>query len=413
MSNRIQSPVTPSSVAVLALACMTVGCAGPDPDPVMSRDSAGISIMLSNAPAWDHGQEWSVGSEPTLTLGGIAGQRAYHFTSVGEARILEVGHLLVTHCSNPPEVRLYRSDGYFLRAFGGEGTIDGQCRFILRSWMAGGDTLLVYDPTLGRLNQFDLRGTLLSVAPVPSGPEAIVWVDRLADGRLLGRPNNPQPSADGRSRARFSYSLLDPGSLSVEPFVEADGAEFVVSQTASGERVVEQVLFAPFTTAAARGSSVYLSDTRDFWIDERGPDGSLLRRFGRHWTADPIGRKFRREYRDQRAAAAGAGGRAVRQELGRAVFADRWPAHEPIMMVDADDHLWVLHMPGGRGEDRRWSVFAPDGRWLGEVRTPAGLRVTAIGHDRLIGVWQDSGDGQTVRVYPLIKPEPAAADRIS
>lgn len=409
MSRPILSPVKQSGLTIMVLTGALAACAGPDAEAVVSHDSAGVSIMLSNVPAWAPGQEWRLTDTPVFTLGGIPGQRPYHFTSVRDARILETGRILVTHCSNPPEVRLYRANGSFLQSFGGEGTIDGRCRFILRSWMAG-DTLLVYDPTLGRLNRFDGRGNLLNVDPVPSGAEAIVWLDRLADGRLLGRPNSPQPTAEGRSRARFMYSVLDPATMAVEPFTEALGAEFVVTRTAAGEPVVEQVLFAPFTTAVARGTSVYLSDTRDFWIEERGADGSLLRRFGRSWKAAPIGRQFIREYRDQRVAAAGAAARIVRQEMGRAVFAERWPAHEPTMLVDANDHLWVLHLPGGRGEDRVWSVFTPDGRWLGEVTTPSGLRVTAIAGDRLIGVWGDPGDSQTVRIFELIKPEQATPE---
>jgi hypothetical protein len=412
MFRTILSSVTPSVLTVLVLTAALGGCDRADLEPVVTQDSAGIPIILSNVPAWSPGQEWRLAAEPALVLGGVPSQRAYHFTSVGEARILESEGILVTHCSNPPEVRLYRGNGSFVQAFGGEGTGDGQCHFILRGWMAGGDTLVVYDPTLGRVTRFDPQGAALSVTSVPSGGDAIVWVDRLSDGRLLGRPNNPQPTEQGRSRAWFTYSTLDLSTATVEPFAEGAGAEFVVSGT-TDRPVVEQVLFAPFTTAVARGASVYLSDTRDFWIDERGSDGALVRRFGRAWTDAPIGRKFIREYRDQRAAAAGAGARAVQQELRRAVFADRWPAHEPTMLVDGNDHLWVLHLAGARGEDRTWSVFGPDGVWLGEVTTPARLRVTAVGHDRLIGVWRDAGDVQTVRVYELVKPEQAAAERVS
>jgi hypothetical protein len=38
------------------------------------------------------------------------------------------------------------------------------------------------------------------------------------------------------------------------------------------------------------------------------------------------------------------------------------------------------------------------------VRTPADLRVFAIGRDWLLGVWQDELDVEYVRAYGLIAP---------
>jgi hypothetical protein len=392
-----------TATPVVALFILSA-CAQPAPEPVVTRDSAGVPLMFSSVAAWAPEEAWRVDPDPAFTLGGLRGQRHHDFTAAGEAGLLEAGRILVTHRSAPPEVRMYQADGSFVRAFCTDGSADGQCRFVLRSWIAGRDTLIVFDPTLGRLTYFDLRGRPLDVKRLGAGPDAPLWIDRLADGRLLGRPSNPQPADAGRSRARFAYTTLEPRTLAIEPFAEAAGGEFVVSVADAGHRLVEQVLFAPFTAAAARGSSVYLSDTEDFWIEERAADGALIRRFGRSWTPERLDRRFIRDYSEQRLAAAGSAARAVRQELERAVFSDRFPAHDATMIVDASDHLWVLHLPAGRGADRVWSVFAPDGRWLGEVSTPARLRVTGIGSDRMIGIWQDAAGIQTVRIHYLVKP---------
>lgn len=398
---RITHTFTP--LPLLALMALGTACDGVAREPVTHHDSAGVSIMMSHSPEWSQSERWQVAADPALSLGGITGQRAYSFTNVGDAQILADGRILVTHCSSPPEVRLYRGDGAFIRAFGGDGSDPGRCRFVLRSWLVGSDTLIVHDPTLGRITRYDIHGAVLDARPLPTGDEAPVWLHRLADGRLVGRPNNPQPTTEGRSRATFTYSLLHPGTLQIEPLVDAAGAEFVVTGDGA-QRRVDQVLFAAFTAAASRGASIYLSDTRDFWIDEVDTDGRLIRRFGRDWASERIDRRFVREYTDQRLAAAGPAVRTMRQELGRAVFADHLPAHEQTMLVDGSDHLWVLHLPDRRRDERVWSVFAPDGRWLGELTTPRRLRVTGIGEDRLIGVWQE-GDGQMVRVYELLKPE--------
>jgi hypothetical protein len=392
-----------ATLPLLVFLLGSTACDRPPREAVTTTDSAGVPMILSAAPAWSAEEAWRIAPNPLVTVGGLEGQRYYDFRNVRDAGLLDDGTILVTHCSNPPEVRMFSATGSFLRAFGGDGSDIGRCRFILRSWMIDDDALVIYDPTLGRLTQFDLQGRVVEARPVESGPDAPLWLDRLADGRLLGRPNNPQPVEAGRSRASFEYILLDPVSHAVQRVTDAAGAEFVV--TGSGnDRHVEQVLFSPFTTAVARGNNIYMSDTRDFWIEERTADGELVRRFGRSWNPESIGRRFIREYSDQRLAAAGAGARAVRQELARAVFAENVPAHEPTMIVDDDDHLWVLHATRGPGGAHVWSVFAPDGRWLGEVTTPARLRITGIERDRLIGVWQEAPDVQTVRVYELDRP---------
>ena len=43
------------------------------------------------------------------------------------------------------------------------------------------------------------------------------------------------------------------------------------------------------------------------------------------------------------------------------------------------------------------------GRLLGRVTLPPSFRLTAIGSDRVYGVWKDEEDVEHVRVYPLRK----------
>jgi hypothetical protein len=78
-----------------------------------------------------------------------------------------------------------------------------------------------------------------------------------------------------------------------------------------------------------------------------------------------------------------------------------------------DGHLWVEahathdELLGGSPGDvaaGRWSVFTPEGRWLGTARTPAGLRVTEIGADYVLGVAVDSLDVESVRLHAIVKP---------
>lgn len=403
-----------SSFALVSLALSTLlmgsACdAGPD-TPVVTRDSAGVTITRSYQPAWTPETAWRIGSEPELVVGGLAGQRPYEFSAAGDARILEDGRLLVTHCSNPPEMRLFARDGGFIRNVAGPWRGPAQCNFILHSWMAS-DTVLVYDPSMARITYLHL-GTgdarVLDLGAAGLGDvegAAPLWISRFADGHLLGRPNNPAPVSEGPARVPLPYVGLDPDAMTLDTIVVAQGTEHVVDGLGTPQEDDRVVLFSPFAHARAYGNSVYLADSEQFWIEEHDRDGTLLRRFGRTWEPEEIGRGFRRDYREQRVEASPASQRAaVRREMARAVFADHFPAHNGELLFDPDHRLWAGHLVTPGAPDRVWSVFDPEGRWLGEVHVPRALRVTDVGDDYVVGVWR-AGDGtQTIRRYALIKP---------
>lgn len=387
------------------------GCGTGPADPVVTRDSAGVSITLSNLPAWSPDAGWRIDAEaPRMVVGGLAGQRPYEFTTVGDARLLEDGRLLVTHCSNPPELRLYGQNGAFLRNLGGQGSGPGQCNFILHSWIAR-DTAILYDPSLARITYFPLAGGTAHVLDLDAAglgdveDSAPLWVSRFGDGSLLGRPNRADPTENGRTRAPFYFVRLDPATMTVDTLIAARGSEYVVQNLGTAQEVVQPVLFSPFTHGLAHGDHLYLADSNDFWIEERDGGGALVRRFGRTWEPVAIDRRFRRTYGEQQVAAAPTSHRAeVRAEMARAVFADHFPAHEGEMIVDPDGNLWIVHVRVPGDVDRAWSVFSPEGRWLGEVHVPVGLRVTDVGADYVVGVWRDREGVQTIRVFDLVKP---------
>ncbi len=392
--------------SLLASACDTA-----PPEPVTTRDSADVAITLSHLPAWDVDTEWYVEAEmPRLVVGGLVGQRPYEFTTVGDARILDNGQLLVTHCSNPPELRLYAPDGSFVRTLGGPGSGPGQCNFILHSWLAT-DTVILYDPSLARITYFPLGQGAPRVLDLDAAglgdveDSAPLWTSRFGDGTLLGRPNRPGPVVDGWSRAPFPYVRLDPESFQLDTLLQARGTEYVVEGLGTPQEDVRPVLFSPFTHALAHGGALYVADSESFWIDARRPDGTLVRRFGRAWEPVRIDRRFRQRYQEQQITAATTSQRAAtRREMARAVFADHFPAHEGELIVDPEGNLWVMHVRVPGEVDRGWSVFSSVGRWLGDVRVPVELRVTDIGVDHVVGVWRGEDGVQTIRVYDLVKP---------
>jgi hypothetical protein len=84
-----------------------------------------------------------------------------------------------------------------------------------------------------------------------------------------------------------------------------------------------------------------------------------------------------------------------------------WPggaAGGPAMIADAAGNLWVFaHYRPGEYRNQ-WTVFSPDGAWLGTVTLPDALTPSQIGPDFVLGQWVDDDEFVHVRRYRLIKP---------
>ena len=91
---------------------------------------------------------------------------------------------------------------------------------------------------------------------------------------------------------------------------------------------------------------------------------------------------------------------ALEAALDSAPYPKSLPAYERIL-ADPSGHLWVLEYSIRYGQPQSWSVFDVDGRWLGTVRTPPGLRVEQVGESWVIGAWRDDAGREHVRLHEL------------
>jgi hypothetical protein len=73
------------------------------------------------------------------------------------------------------------------------------------------------------------------------------------------------------------------------------------------------------------------------------------------------------------------------------------------LLVDSEGNLWVADYSEERDDEGTWSVFDPEGRFLGTVETPTGGRVHQIGDDFVLGIWRDELNVEYVRLYELMK----------
>jgi hypothetical protein len=72
-------------------------------------------------------------------------------------------------------------------------------------------------------------------------------------------------------------------------------------------------------------------------------------------------------------------------------------------LVDGSGNVWMEEFRIDPRAAGTWSVFDPGGRWLGQVQTPAGVKVMSISRDEVLGVAKDENDVERVVVYPLLR----------
>lgn len=400
---RLASFLATAAAASLAAACSG---SGEPADGVEVRDSAGVVLVHSSRPRWEGGDEWSIASEPDLVIGERKGEGPYLLHLTGRAHRLPNGGVLITQRA-ADELRLFDSTGRHVRSMGGTGDGPGEFRSVATTCLRG-DTVSAYDVARGRLTAYTLDGELVGSRPLTPLDEAQrlrlpVWFSSFADCDRLGRPNNPM--ADRSGHTTFAYWRLELDDLSL------DTVTVVEWRDAPGRNHAREeggpLLFWSFPRAVAGDSTVYVSDDAAFHVEEFARDGRLLRRFGRAYDPVPITDDDIARYHafqlGQRVAHTDPS--ALRQAQESARYADSWRAHTQ-MVVDAAGNLWLRHFvrPWEEPAEDVWTVYDPDGVWLGEVRTPSALWVTEIGDDYVLGVWRDELDVESVRLFRLTKP---------
>jgi hypothetical protein len=162
--------------------------------------------------------------------------------------------------------------------------------------------------------------------------------------------------------------------------------------------------FGLVTAFAVQGGRLLVGDPARYELVERRPDGAVARLIRRGGEREPVTREDREAYLDHQRQ--GLRNTRFRQARERLLQTLTFPEHKPYfagVRLDAGGNAWVERHPAP-GEGTPWDVFDADGRLLGTVTTPAGLRVTQIGADFVAGVWTDEMDVAHVRVHRIRKP---------
>jgi hypothetical protein len=401
--------IVAAACAVLSLSLAACGGDARAAGPVV-RDSAGIRIVHNEAPAWKKGQEWTIDAEPVTDLGVAEGDAHQQFGRVADALRLSDGTVLVAD-EQAKEIRAFDAQGRHLRTMGRAGGGPGEFQGLMALHLLAGDTVAAYDYQGPRISFFAPSGTLVrSVTLQPlDGKVPPRPLGFLADGRMVvTQLYNPEfrpstkPTRDTVTLAVYSAAGAQAASLGRVP-----GNESVTVTGGSGSNTLmmsETPPFALSTSFAVRGSGLLVGDPVRYELVERRPDGAVARLIRRAGAREPVTQADRDAVMERRRE--GLDDPRFRQLHEQLIKNTTFPEHKPFFTAlgaDPAGNTWVQRA-SDPGAATPWDVFDADGRWLGTVETPAGLRVTQFGTDFVVGIWRDELEVAHVRVHRIQKP---------
>jgi hypothetical protein len=293
--------------------------------------------------------------------------------------------------SDDPTLSLYAADGRVIRRFGRDGAGPGEFRHPYPAWL--GDTLVVHDPAQSRITFYALDGTLLRSFPsvcCHEGPPITV------DARGWTRVTGQRPSD---SAFTMQWIWFDRDGNRVDSLIPPTAGQMKYwTVEVKGGRSRYNVPFAGQNSYAFLPDSgvVYgFTDRYELLVSPTGRDTSrIIRRTG--VVGDPVRAgmvdsiiAFRVKYN---------------AALGPIAKASDAPSVHPLwtdVSIDGAGNLWV-HRGDNDGGRRRFDVFDPEGRFLGEVASPfPKLWTSNWAGDRVAVLDEDEAGLPRVRIYRI------------
>ena len=390
-------------------------CTPPDADSEWAgtiTEVDGVTVVANPTEGmWEEEEEWTF--EEMVRIGTIAGDPDYQFGEVGSVAVADDGSIHVFD-TRSLTVKTFSGDGTHLRTFGrggnGPGEIGTGATDVLT---AGGDTLMVPDPTNQRINLYTSDGNSAGSLPLPlSAGLTLIW-RTTSSGRIVRqiRPINLQ-GPDDSAEATDVIVAQTAGSTQLDTLLRMpSGGSLNLSGASSSI-----VLFAPEPVWAVTDDlSVWYGMSDDFSF-HLYRDGQLVRTFTKPFTQQPVTETAKRRAREEMLQLwrdAGVPSPSLALLADMIGFGDSFPAFSAVF-VGPSGTIWVQHAVSAETVfDEQavildifgipdWDVFDEEGRFLGTVTMPERFSPRLFDGDRIYGVWADELDVQYVLVLRIV-----------
>lgn len=359
---------------------------------------------------WDAapGSRWQV--VEVLRIGRLQGSGPDVFGRVGSVLADDLGRIwIVDQLAN--EIRVFGSDGQFIRTIGRKGAGPGEFRRIGRAFPGPSGEVWVEDISLSRWEVFDTAGTRIAGyrfgSSMPGGMQRFT-----RDGRFLvldGRSGLPDAGPALVAYRLGSDRELLPVDTFTLPTLTAIPPQVTYSSRDGRARISQPVPFTarPWITLDGDGDLWAADGDGTYAIRRQSLEGDTILIIHRAYRPVAIPDSARERAVEELLDwfSTGVPGGIAREELNLARIPEVYPPFDR-GYVSADGALWVRRTLGGN--DFGFDVFSKEGEYLGLADTPDGLgrmRIEMITADAVYAVDTDSLGVNTVLRLEIRQPE--------
>lgn len=376
--------------ALPALLAAAAGCAAAAPGDAARRDSAGVAIVESRAPAWGRGEGWRLDTARAVVLdvtpaGAVAVFSGGAFAAADERGGIawhdRAGKTTRTAAipGSPPVAALFATAG------GG-----------LVAW--DGDRLAVVDVGAdgrsGPPRSYEAALPRGSVAPLGAFGDGSVLVS-VRDAATFQLSTLP-------ARDTVAVFRLGPAGAHAR-ILSIPGPEELTWGGAGGGAVRMDAPFARGAFAAVTGDRVWVADALRTELRAYDAAGRLRTLVRAPIRGDSAAARDVAGWRERlrRLAHASLTDEEFRRLQGSLQVPSTWPPFAALLTAP-NGELWV-RAGSAPGSAARWNVFDAGARWLGEVRVPASLELSAVGDGYVIATERRAGAEDRSVLVPLRK----------
>lgn len=394
-------PTLATAVALLLAACGSGSdAAGSWSGTVDTLPSGEIAVHNADDPLWTPEETWRVVED--LRIGNAMSEGPDLFGSILSFDVDAWGRIFVLD-NQAQEVRIFDSDGSFVRTVGRKGEGPGEFTQAGSVDLSRSGEIWVMGMGEARVSIFDTTGTLLRsertdggfvIMPYPGGFDP------------LGRYNVVLPSGGLTRMARFdqSYNPIDTITMPEDP-EEGEYFEYVSETGTSMMRA--SVPFQGFMTwRHSPAGTVWTLLSGSYELTEITTGGQVLRRVTKDHEPIPVTDEEREQAIE---------GLEWFTRQGGTIDPSRFPDSKPStasLFIDDGSNLWVEREVAAADEDdegRLFDIFDAEGRYLGMVRLPFALRPSpqpVVRRGVLYGIVSDAMGVPYVVRGRVVKPTP-------
>ncbi len=274
--------------------------------------------------------------------------------------------------TKPSVIKVFSSDGQFVRTIGREGAGPGEFRVGFIAIRGG--YLVLQDPQVARLSVFDTAGTFLRSWNSTCCYWAMIQLDQ-ADRAYIPSMSRSTPGAPPRGTPYVRWSLAGEALDTIWVPYRESARLWSITATEGGKAKMSMstsVPFLPLMVSALdpRGGVMY-AWTGDYEIVRSATGGDTTMLFGRTWTPDAITAERRNAERESRIKGVGKDFDpiAVRNAFKLEDIPETLPAFESLK-VDPTGRVWARRYPVSDTTTTMFDLFDSNGTYLGPVLAP-------------------------------------------